>query len=652
MSAADRTTQRILVVDDNEAIHDDLRKALSSREVNQELDELEQVLFGSNATSDSAAKYEIDSAFQGEEGIKKVRTALEDADPYMLAFVDMRMPPGIDGVETIERMWRIDDQIQIIVCTAYTDYSWDEMIERLGLTDRLLIIKKPFDQAEVCQAAAAMSEKWKLTQQARLKLNDLQQLADQRTEELKDSNQRLHKEIATRKAAEEQLRHDAFHDPLTLLPNRALFIDRLGAAIERRQADEDFQFAVLFFDIDDFKVINDSLGHSVGDQVLIMLSQRLNGCIRSVEGLRPTVVDTTGRLGGDEFVVLIEGIEGPDDALRVADRIRERIEEPMEVDGNSLAISSSIGITLSDTGGDNAEDYLRDADTAMYRAKAHGKARYSVFNRAMHREAMERLRLETDLRGALARDEFRLVYQPIVEMASGHVSGFEALIRWDRPGDGLVTPDRFVHVAEERGLIVPIGAWVLTEACQQLAEWQRISPDTKDLTINVNISKRQISEPGLVELVARTIEEYGIDPTDLALEVTESGIMENSAGISTILNDLGDLGVRVQMDDFGTGYSSLSCLHQYPLEALKIDRSFLNTMAGNRDYAAVIFAIMSLAHNLNMQVTAEGVETAEQVALLLALECDYAQGFYFAPAMEPAAAQRLLRAGVPWRKSA
>ncbi|MHC4910486.1 MAG: two-component system response regulator, partial [Planctomycetota bacterium] len=652
MSAADRTTQRILVVDDNEAIHDDLRKALSSREVNQELDELEQVLFGSNAKSDSAAKYEIDSAFQGEEGIKKVRTALEDADPYMLAFVDMRMPPGIDGVETIERMWRIDDQIQIIVCTAYTDYSWDEMIERLGLTDRLLIIKKPFDQAEVCQAAAAMSEKWKLTQQARLKLNDLQQLADQRTEELKDSNQRLHKEIATRKAAEEQLRHDAFHDPLTLLPNRALFIDRLGAAIERRQADEDFQFAVLFFDIDDFKVINDSLGHSVGDQVLIMLSQRLNGCIRSVEGLRPTVVDTTGRLGGDEFVVLIEGIEGPDDALRVADRIRERIEEPMEVDGNSLAISSSIGITLSDTGGDNAEDYLRDADTAMYRAKAHGKARYSVFNRAMHREAMERLRLETDLRGALARDEFRLVYQPIVEMASGHVSGFEALIRWDRPGDGLVTPDRFVHVAEERGLIVPIGAWVLTEACQQLAEWQRISPDTKDLTINVNISKRQISEPGLVELVARTIEEYGIDPTDLALEVTESGIMENSAGISTILNDLGDLGVRVQMDDFGTGYSSLSCLHQYPLEALKIDRSFLNTMAGNRDYAAVIFAIMSLAHNLNMQVTAEGVETAEQVALLLALECDYAQGFYFAPAMEPAAAQRLLRAGVPWRKSA
>lgn len=652
MSAADRTTQRILVVDDNEAIHDDLRKALSSREVNQELDELEQVLFGSNATSDNAAKYEIDSAFQGEEGIKKVRTALEDADPYMLAFVDMRMPPGIDGVETIERMWRIDDQIQIIVCTAYTDYSWDEMIERLGLTDRLLIIKKPFDQAEVCQAAAAMSEKWKLTQQARLKLNDLQQLADQRTEELKDSNQRLHKEIATRKAAEEQLRHDAFHDPLTLLPNRALFIDRLGAAIERRQADEDFQFAVLFFDIDDFKVINDSLGHSVGDQVLIMLSQRLNGCIRSVEGLRPTVVDTTGRLGGDEFVVLIEGIEGPDDALRVADRIRERIEEPMEVDGNSLAISSSIGITLSDTGGDNAEDYLRDADTAMYRAKAHGKARYSVFNRAMHREAMERLRLETDLRGALARDEFRLVYQPIVEMASGHVSGFEALIRWDRPGDGLVTPDRFVHVAEERGLIVPIGAWVLTEACQQLAEWQRISPDTKDLTINVNISKRQISEPGLVELVARTIEEYGIDPTDLALEVTESGIMENSAGISTILNDLGDLGVRVQMDDFGTGYSSLSCLHQYPLEALKIDRSFLNTMAGNRDYAAVIFAIMSLAHNLNMQVTAEGVETAEQVALLLALECDYAQGFYFAPAMEPAAAQRLLRAGVPWRKSA
>lgn len=644
--------RRIIVIDDNESIHDDLRKALNgSGGGSAHLDEIEAELFGDNHRDlpETGMGFDIDSAFQGTEGVEKVEASLEAGQPYMMAFVDMRMPPGIDGVETIERMWKVDPNVQIVVCTAYSDYSWDDMVSRLGLTDRLLIIKKPFDRAEVCQAACAMCEKWVLTHRARLKLDDLEHMVASRTTDLKSTNDRLESEIAERMAAEDRLRHDALHDPLTNLPNRALLMERLENCIRRGEREPGRMFATLFLDVDNFKLINDSLGHKLGDEVLRTVAQRLVACVRSLDSVVRQDEDTTARLGGDEFVVLLDGIRSADDAALVADRLREHLEVPMSLSGQDIAISTSVGIAVSTGEYARSDDVLRDADTAMYRAKASGKARYAVFNRAMHESAMSRLQLETDLRVALEDDQFFVVYQPIVQLKTGKVICMEALLRWHRPDVGLMMPNDFLGVAEERGLIVPIGRWVLEQACQQLARWHELVPSRRDITVSVNLSKRQIAEPDLVDDVARILEESGIGGSQLHLEVTESGIMENADAIADVLDRLTQLGVGLHMDDFGTGYSSLSCLHQYPLDVLKIDRSFLNTMAGNRDYAAVVYAIMTLAHNLKMEVTAEGVEEAEQIALLQSLNCDFAQGNFFSEPLPVDQATSLIVSDTMWQ---
>jgi diguanylate cyclase (GGDEF)-like protein len=643
--------RRVLVIDDNEAIHEDLKKTLGIGLTSSGLDELEAELFGGGGGEAlNHIEYDIDSAFQGLDGVARVKAAMEEERPYLLAFVDMRMPPGIDGLDTIELLWKEDPDLQVVVCTAFSDYSWDDMVKRLGVTDQMLIVKKPFDQAEICQAAAAMSEKGILTQQAKLKLEDLEQLVERRTLELRKSNEQLEVEIAERRAAEEKLRHDAFHDTLTNLPNRALLMQRLDRSIERGRRNQGYMFAVLFLDIDNFKIINDSLGHNLGDEVLISVADRLVSCVRSMDTVVRQDEDTTARLGGDEFVILLEGIKDPGDTILVADRIQEVLNQPINLGGNELAVSSSIGIAVSSGEYASSEDILRDADTAMYRAKAGGKARYAIFNKEMHQAAIVRLQLETDLRTAIDQQQFHLEYQPIVKLDTGTVCGFEALLRWERPNHGLVGPAEFIPVAEERGLIVPIGTWVLEQACRQMRTWLDKVPDDTPLTMSVNLSRRQIAEPGLVEDVQRILEMTQLDGSRLNLEVTESGIMENEADIAQVLSELRDLGVHLHMDDFGTGYSSLSCLHNYPLEVLKVDRAFLDTMGGNRDYAAVIHAIMSLAHNLNMKVTAEGVETPDQVALLLSLECDYAQGHYYARPMSTSAAEMLLTSEEPWLK--
>ncbi|MHC4946982.1 MAG: GGDEF/EAL domain-containing response regulator [Planctomycetota bacterium] len=648
--AAGPSTHRILVIDDNESIHEDLKKALAGTAGNSGLDELEAELFGSTAAPMPAIAYEIDSAYQGQEGVTLFKSAVQSGRPHMLAFVDMRMPPGIDGVDTIELLWQADPDLQVVVCTAYSDYSWEEMIGRLGLTDQLLIVKKPFDQAEICQAACAMCEKWHLARQARMKLEDLEQMVATRTVELRETNVRLESEIAERRAAEDRLRHDALHDTLTSLPNRAFLMDRLTASIERAHETPDRYFAALFLDIDNFKLINDSLGHAIGDEVLMTVAKRLVSCVREIDTVVRQAEDTTARLGGDEFVVLLDGIESPGDAIVVADRLHEAIEAPMRIDDHDLAVSTSIGITVGDGEYPDADAVLRDADTAMYRAKESGKARYAMFNREMHEASMARLQLENDLRVAIETQQFRLVYQPIVRLDTGTICGFEALVRWDHPERGTVLPDDFISVAEERGLIIPIGNWVLHEACGQLAAWRQASREAADLTMNVNLSRRQVAEAGLVAEVDRVLRETGIEGRDLALEVTETGIMDSGSDIPAVLAELQRRDVRVQMDDFGTGYSSLSCLHNYPLEVLKIDRAFLNTISGSRDYAAVIHSIMTLAHNLDMKVTAEGVETPEQVALLQSLECDFAQGHYFARPMSAADAEAMIGAGPTWQR--
>ncbi|HEX8188043.1 MAG TPA: EAL domain-containing protein [Pyrinomonadaceae bacterium] len=428
-------------------------------------------------------------------------------------------------------------------------------------------------------------------------------------------------DITDRKRAEEQLLHDAFHAALTGLPNRALFMDHVKMAIQRSRRSGDRLFAALFLDLDRFKIINDSLGHMVGDQLLVGIAHRLEAC------LRPG--DTVARLGGDEFTILLEDLASTDDAIDVARRVQEAVTQPFNIGGHEVFTTASIGIALSNTGYERAEDLLRDADTAMYRAKMEGKKRHVVFDKAMHDRAMELLQTETDLRRALTRKEFFLNYQPIVDLETGRVASFEALVRWRHPERGLVMPGDFVPVAEETGLIVPLGLWVLNEACRQMREWQRLGLADEAVTVSVNLSGRQFSQADLIEQISGALRESGLKAANLKLEITESMVMENFDTAIGMLMQLRNLGVGLSIDDFGTGYSSLSYLHRFPIDTLKIDRSFVTQMSDNSENAEIVRTIVTLARSLDMAVVAEGVETADQLRRLGDLGCDYGQGYLF-----------------------
>ena len=441
-------------------------------------------------------------------------------------------------------------------------------------------------------------------------------------------------DITDRKRAEEQLVHDAFHDALTGLPNRALFMDHLKLAVARAKRRQDLLFAVLFLDLDRFKTINDSLGHPVGDQLLVGISRRLETC------LRPG--DTIARLGGDEFTILLEDLKDASDANRVAERLQKELALPFNLCGHEVFTSVSIGIALSSIGYDRAEDILRDADTAMYSAKSLGKARHEVFDQTMHANAMGLLQLETDLRRAVERHEFFIHYQPIVSLETSQLRGFEALVRWQHPTRGLISPLKFIPVAEETGLIIPIGQWVLYEACRQMRQWQERFPTNPPLSISVNLSSKQFMQPDLVEQIKEILHETGLDPRSLKLEITESAVMENIEATTDMLHQLRGLGVDLSIDDFGTGYSSLNYLHRFPLCTLKIDRSFVSRMDENQEHTEIVRTIMLLARNLGMDVVAEGVETEEQRAQLRALECEYGQGYFFSKPMDRTAAETFL----------
>ncbi len=443
-------------------------------------------------------------------------------------------------------------------------------------------------------------------------------------------------DISDRKRAEEQLRYNAFYDALTGLPNRILFMDRLQQTIERVKRRKNYLFAVLFLDLDRFKVINDSLGHNIGDQLLIAFSRRLEACLRSV--------DTFARLGGDEFVILLEDITNISDATHVAERIRQELTLPFNLGRHEIFTTTSIGIALSTTAYNQPEDLLRDADIAMYRAKALGKARYAIFDPVMHTQALTLLQLENDLRRAVERQEFQIYYQPIVELLTGKIIGFEALLRWQHPSQGLVLPAAFIPVAEETGLIVPIGYWVLRSACRQIRLWQERF--AKPLTISVNLSGKQFSQPDLIAQIDQILQETDLDARSLNLEITESMIMENYA--TTTLSQLRDLGVELSIDDFGTGYSSLGRLHHFPINILKIDRSFVSGMGISETNLEIIQAIVTLAHQLGMAVITEGVETKEQLAQLRNLQCEYAQGYFFSRPLDSKVAEELISTQLQW----
>ncbi|MEG4340894.1 MULTISPECIES: EAL domain-containing protein [unclassified Microcoleus] len=473
-------------------------------------------------------------------------------------------------------------------------------------------------------------------------------------------------DITQRKLAEEQLLHDAFHDALTGLPNRSLFTDRLEHALRLAKRRKDYSFAVLFLDLDRFKVVNDSLGHAIGDQLLVSIARRLEAC------LRPG--DTVARIGGDEFVLLLEDIEGINEASSIVNRLQKKITSPLLLDGHEVFITASIGIALSSGEYLEPTTLLRDADTAMYRAKELGRARHEVFNSSMHAHALRLLQLENDLRRAIesirepateedfppspesalpplsAAPQFIIHYQPIVSIATNTITSFEALVRWQHPERGLVSPGEFITIAEETGLIVPLGRWVLRTACHQIRQWQQLFPSHPPLSVSVNISVKQFSQPDLIEYIDRVLAETHLDGSSLKLEITESVLIENSESVTAMLVQLRTRNIDLCIDDFGTGYSSLSYLHRFPTNTLKIDRSFVSRMGGEFDFSKggidpteIVRSIVTLSHNLGMDVVAEGVEEASQLSILKGLKCEYAQGFFFSKAVDSQTAAALIR---------
>jgi diguanylate cyclase (GGDEF)-like protein/PAS domain S-box-containing protein len=440
-------------------------------------------------------------------------------------------------------------------------------------------------------------------------------------------------DVTEQKQAEKQLLYNAFHDALTGLPNRALFMDRLKHALGEVKKGDGYSFGVLFLDLDRFKVVNDSLGHQIGDQLLVAAARRLEAC------LRPG--DTVARLGGDEFAIILDHVRHVSDAIQAAERIRERLAAPFNISDHEVFISASIGIALNQTASEEPDEIMRNADTAMYRAKDQGRGCFELFNKSMHARNAALSQLETGLRGALAHNEFSVHYQPIISLESWRISGFEALLRWEHPEHGYISPLKFIPVAEETGLIIQIGQWVLREACQQLRLWQEQFPSDPPLSISVNLSGKQFSQRDLIDCISQILSETGLDPSSLKIEITESAIIENIDAAAMMLKRIKALGIRVCLDDFGTGYSSLSYLHRFPIDTLKIDRSFVSRINLPKN-VEIVKTILTLAGNLGMDVVAEGVETREQVLQLTGLNCEYVQGYLLSKPIDGRAMRDLI----------
>ncbi len=579
------------------------------------------------------------SAFLIERGyqvrcVKNGAMALITArkSPPDLILLDIKMPE-MDGYQVCEKL-KADEatrHIPVIFLSALDDVFDKVKAFEVGGVD---YITKPFQIGEI----AVRIQHQLALQAAKAEIShlnaELEQKVKERTTQLEEVINQLSQEVDQHKKTQEKLKQQALHDDLTGLPNRTLLMEHLQKALQRIQRHKNYLFAVLFIDLDRFKIINDSWGHPVGDELLIAVSRILEKCSREL--------DTVARWSGDEFIILLEDLQDTQDAIMIAERLLVKLTNPINLENHKVFAGASIGIVFGTSSYHNSSELLRDADIAMYRAKASGKGRYAVFDRTMYDRTLYLSQIEADLRDAIKRQEFILHYQPILSISTGKITGFEALLRWQHPEKGLISPGDFIPVAEETGLIVPMGAWVLNVACQQLKLWHEKFSSASSLYMSVNLSSQQIKKLDFVDKLAKILADIGLDGKYLRLELTETMLMDQGAKTVELLGGIKAQNVQLSIDDFGTGYSSLSYLHRFPLDALKIDRSFVNLMDMEGNNSEIVQTIITLAHSLGLNAIAEGVETPEQLAILKKLGCNQAQGYLFSKPVSPQLAEELL----------
>ena len=572
-----------------------------------------------------------------------------------LVLLDIMMP-GIDGYQTCRKLRTEPGLADVKIIMVSAKAALSERLEGYdaGADD---FIVKPFDHEELLskvrvymrlRTAEQVNRDHRSLNQQLERSNAELRLAHERAqatnEELERVVRRLETEMARRLETEDRLRHDALHDVLTNLPNRSLLIDRIDRCMARSIRTPESHYALLFLDLDDFKVVNDSLGHAVGDQLLVQIAQRLVSSLRASDSASRMSDGTTARLGGDEFVILLDGLREKTDVTIVAERILRAASEPIVLNGHEIRPKISIGIARGSSDYQDAHELLRDADTALYRAKELGKDRWVIFDAELRRRAVDRLRMEIDLRRAVLEQQLFLQYQPIVSLASDCIVGFEALVRWNHPILGHIAPNNFIPLAETTGLIVPLGKWVLQRACEQAVEWREKVAKNPDLSISVNFSGKQFYAPDIVDQIHEILAQTGLERRHLNIELTESVLIENAGPCADALRRLSDDQIPLHMDDFGTGYSSLSYLPKLPISALKLDRSFVKGITLDEADLATIRAVVNMAHVRGLTVVAEGVETAEQAEKLRHLGCDCGQGYYFSPPVLPEVVERMLAA--------
>jgi len=718
------TTHRILIVDDNTAIHEDFRLALDFKPVDTQISETKSKLFGKKNEPtepiNPPPSLLIDSAYQGKEALEQIIKANAMGKPYALAFVDIRMPPGWDGIETIQKIFEVDPDIEIVICSAYSDYSWEDMSKKIKASDNVLILKKPFDVIEIRQLASTLTKKWSLKKKVREQIENLKELThnlehslsltqatlestqegiivlDQQgkvvmcnkifqnlwnvsretinkigsdeflkqlsiqvedsaffikvmTDAIHQQNpenakkwklksgkilelyicpQYLHdkivgsvcsfRDITELEKLTHDLLHQATHDTLTALPNRILLADRVKQAVFQAK-NLDLPVGILLFDLDNFKHINDSLGHNTGDLLLQLVAKRVSACVNAN--------DTVTRLGGDEFVVVITSYTTKESIAEQAKKILTAISAPFEVASHELIVTSSMGISVYPQDGEDLETLLKNADAALYHAKGEGRNKFQFYTQEFNELMLQRLELTTALRMAIERNQFRLDYQPLLELDSGKIIGVEALLRWQHPTLGEISPKLFVPIAEEAGLIVSIGEWVLRSACEKIKLWHQMGYN--DLKVSVNISPRQFQQDHFVDMLISILSDTALNPKYLELEITEQIILNNISESIKKMMEIKEIGINLAIDDFGTGYSSLSYLKYFSFDKIKIDKSFIDGVGKNGRDNSIVEAIMTIAKQYGITILAEGVEKEDQIQFMKSHQGSQIQGYYF-----------------------